>query len=210
MLATRSTRPISMRFPIPQRHTRKGIPGSRCKMENSFLHLFSLPPRAVSGPDHRPETRGPTGHPIPQTPPKIQISSFRNNFLRCRFLYRALLIVSRVSRYRTRFKREIFRHVSIRCPVTRVWNRSLCDGTRCSSYILPLCHAFPSTSSFLPGIPGNDPRLPSQSSLWRAGRGNLRLRFLPGSECSCVSRCRRAVVSGAARLHVAGLVAEAE
>jgi hypothetical protein len=190
--------------------------------------FISLPPRSDSRRDHKPGSFAQLAIRFRNHLRRYKFRMCRNDLLRWRFLYRAVLIHSRVSGYRTPFECEIFHQIRVRCQVhmkQRVWISKI--PSRCPSIspataasetfggeyrrtFFPSATPLSSTSSFLPGIPENDPQLPSQFSLWRADRGNLRLPFLPGSECSCVSRCPRAVVSGAVRLHVAGLVARAE
>jgi hypothetical protein len=190
--------------------------------------FISLPPRPDSRRDHKPWKLCPTGHPIRNHLRRYKFQMCRNDLLRWRFLYRAVLIHSRVSGYRTPFECEIFHQIRVRCQVHTKQRVDFEDSFQMPKYLAchrrirellgvstaerssPSATPLSSTSSFLPGIPENDPQLPSQFSWWRADRGNLRLPFLPGSECSCVSRCPRAVVSGAVRLHVAGLVAGAE
>jgi hypothetical protein len=190
--------------------------------------FISLPPRSDSRRDHKPGSFAQLAIRFATTSEDTTFKCARNDLLRWRFLYRAVLIHSRVSGYRTPFECEIFHQIRVRCQVHTKQRVDFEDSFQMPKYLAchrrirellgvstaerssPSATPLSSTSSFLPGIPENDPQLPSQFSWWRADRGNLRLPFLPGSECSCVSRCPRAVVSGAVRLHVAGLVAGAE
>ena len=167
--------------------------------------FIPLPPRSDSRRDQKPGSFAQLAIRFRNHLRRYKFRVCRNNLLHCRFLYRALLIRSPVPGYRTLFECEIFRQIS-----ETAWTVPFATEQGVRPTFFPSASPLSSTWSFLPGIPENDPQLPSQFSLWRAGRGNLRLPFLPGSECSCVSRCPLAVVSGAVRLRVAGLVAEAE
>lgn len=100
--------------------------------------------------------RCPTGHPIPQPPPQMQISSVPETT--CRVLDQALMIHLRVSGYRTPFECEIFHQIGVRgqvpakqrfwiskapsrCPCHRrirdFWRRS--NAERSSPLPPPLC-----------------------------------------------------------------------